>query len=46
LLRFSGISNIKDVNGESLYVDIHYQYDEELVLLPVQRRQKISRFSF
>lgn len=46
LLRFSGISNIKDVNGESLHVDIHYQYDEELVLLPVQRRQKISRFSF
>jgi len=46
LLRFSGISNIKDVNGDSLHVDIHYQYDEELVLLPVQRRQKSSRVSF
>ena len=46
LLRFSGLSNIKDVNGGSLHVDIHYQYDEELVFLPPQGQQKSTHFSF
>ena len=30
LLRFRGVSNIKGENGESLNVDIYYQYDNKL----------------
>jgi len=32
LLRFTGVSNIKGENGESLNVDIYYQYDNKLQL--------------
>ena len=30
LLRFTGVSNLKDEAGQSQQVDIHYQYPEEL----------------
>jgi len=32
LLRFSGVSNIKGTDGESLNVDIHYRYEDEVLL--------------
>lgn len=34
LLRFSGISNIKGENGETLNVDIHYLYEDKPLLAP------------
>lgn len=46
LLRFSGISNIKDENGESLNVDIHYQYEDALPLLDPTASQKKPDFNF
>jgi hypothetical protein len=46
LRRFSGISNIKDEDGDSLNVDIHYQYDEELLLAHRQGLQTKAEFSF
>lgn len=33
LLRFSGVSNIKGEGGETLSVDIHYQYDSDILLV-------------
>ena len=32
LLRFSGVSNIKGKNGESLHVDILYAYGDALLM--------------
>jgi hypothetical protein len=46
LLRFSGISNIKDENGESLNVDIHYQYENGLLLVAPGGQQKNPDFNF
>lgn len=33
LLRFSGVSNIKGTNGETLSVNIHYSYGDQLLLV-------------
>ena len=33
LLRFQGVSNIRGEKGESLNVDIHYQYGDEILLV-------------
>jgi hypothetical protein len=46
LLRFSGVSNIKDENGESLNVDIHYQYEDGLLLVVPSTQQKTPDFNF
>jgi hypothetical protein len=46
LRRFSGISNIKDEDGDSLNVDIRYQYDEELLLATQQGLHTKAEFSF
>ena len=46
LLRFSGISNIKDENGESQNVDIHYQYEDLLLLVSPTAHQKDPDFNF
>lgn len=40
LLRFSGVSNIKGGNGETLNVDIHYSYGDKLLLVGPLHYQK------
>lgn len=45
LLRFSGVSNLKGTNGETLVVDIHYVHgDERLLAGPFHRRSTAYAF--
>ncbi|MEH6582082.1 MAG: hypothetical protein V7754_09115 [Halioglobus sp.] len=48
LVRFSGLSNIKGETGETLMVDIHYQYENDSLpaLLQSQSHQGPSEFIF
>jgi hypothetical protein len=45
LLRFQGVSNIKGVEGESLSVDIRYDYEDELLLVGPLFQQEPEKFS-
>lgn len=46
LLRFSGMSNIRDEDGETQNVDIHYEYLEELLTLDPVWKATASAFYF
>ena len=46
LLHFSGVSNIKDEDGETQSVDIHYEYLEEVIALDPEWKAAASTFYF
>lgn len=46
LLHFSGISNIRDEDGETQSVDIHYEYLEEVLTLDPGWKATASTFYF
>ena len=46
LLHFSGMSNIRDEDGETQNVDIHYEYLEEVLTLDPAWKATASAFYF
>jgi hypothetical protein len=46
LLRYQGLSNIRGEQNESLFVDIHYQYEDPVPTVGSAVRQKLSTYNF